>query len=97
LTQETAWAADAVRNEVVRIKQATNMIEADPTAAESQPAPRSRHRFTHMAVGDSILIDDFRLAQSARVSAINFIKRHELAWKFGIRKTGEGWRIYRLH
>jgi hypothetical protein len=50
-----------------------------------------------MEVGDSILIDEFRVAQSARVSAINFIKRHDLAWKFGIRKMGNGWRIFRFH
>jgi hypothetical protein len=56
-----------------------------------------RYPFDQMGVGDSILIDDFRLAQSARVSAINFIKRHDLEWKFGIRKMNNGWRIFRIH
>ena len=32
-----------------------------------------RYPFNQMNVGDSILIDDFRVAQSARVSAINFM------------------------
>jgi hypothetical protein len=50
-----------------------------------------------MDVGDSILIDDFRLAQSARVSAINYIKRHDLSWKFSIRKMENGWRIFRVN
>ncbi len=56
-----------------------------------------RYPFDQMGVGDSILIDDFRLAQSARVSAINFIKRHDLGWKFGIRKMDNGWRIFRIN
>lgn len=78
-------------------RQATEMNHTDTCETQAESAPKNRYRFTQMAVGDSILIDDFRAAQSARVSAINFIKRHELAWKFGIRKTGEGWRILRLH
>jgi hypothetical protein len=50
-----------------------------------------------MNVGDSILIDDFRIAQSARVSAINYIKRHNLCWKFSMRKMENGWRIFRVN
>jgi hypothetical protein len=50
-----------------------------------------------MGVGDSIWIDDFRVAQSARVSAINFTKRYDLGWKFGIRKMDKGWRIFRIN
>jgi len=73
------------------------MPNSDSGNVKLSPPPKNRYHFVNMEVGDSILIDEFRVAQSARVSAINFIKRHELAWKFGIRKTGEGWRIYRFH
>ena len=73
------------------------MNKPDRSDAKSPSLPKHRYPFLQMEVGDSLLIDEFRVAQSARVSAINFIKRHELAWKFGIRKTGEGWRIYRFH
>jgi hypothetical protein len=59
--------------------------------------PLRRYPFNRMGVGDSILIDDFRLAQSARVSAINYIKRHDLGWKFSIRKMENGWRIFRVN
>jgi len=59
--------------------------------------PLRRYPFNRMDVGDSILIDDFRLAQSARVSAINYIKRHDLSWKFSIRKMENGWRIFRVN
>ena len=73
------------------------MNTPDRSDAKPPSLPKNRYPFLQMEVGDSLLIDEFRVAQSARVSAINFIKRHELAWKFGIRKTGEGWRIYRFH
>lgn len=66
-------------------------------AVDSPLSQKTRYPFSRMEVGDSILIDEFRVAQSARVSAINFIKRHDLAWKFGIRKMGNGWRIFRFH
>ena len=65
--------------------------------AETGPLVALLPRGRRMGVGDSILIDDFRVAQSARVSAINFIKRHDLGWKFGIRKMDNGWRIFRIN
>ena len=58
--------------------------------------PLRRYPFNRMGVGDSFFIDDFRIAQSARVSAINYSKRHALAWKFSIRKMENGWRIFRV-
>lgn len=73
------------------------MTNTDSADAELPSPPKNRYPFINMEVGDSILIDEFRVAQSARVSAINFIKRHDLAWKFGIRKMGNGWRIFRFH
>ena len=59
--------------------------------------PLRRYPFNQMGIGDSIFIDDFRIAQSARVSDINYTKRHDLAWKFSIRKMENGWRIFRVH
>jgi hypothetical protein len=52
--------------------------------------------FREMFVGDSILIQDFRRAESARVAAIQFAKRRGGEWKFSLRKTREGWRIFRI-
>ena len=72
-------------------------IKIEPPEPGLQIPQIRRYPFNQMDVGDSILIDDFRLAQSARVSAINFIKRHDLCWKFGIRKMDNGWRIFSLN
>jgi hypothetical protein len=94
--QELLWCADFHAMQI-NDGQAKGMNNTDSRQTQVESPSKNRYRFTQMAVGDSILIDDFRAAQSARVSAINFIKRHELAWKFGIRKTCEGWRILRLH
>jgi hypothetical protein len=49
-----------------------------------------------MFVGDSILINDFKRAESARVAAIQFAKRRGGACKFSLRKSREGWRIFRI-
>lgn len=48
-----------------------------------------------MGVGDNLFIDDFKKAQSARVAAIQFVKRNHLGWKFSLRKMDGGWRIFR--
>jgi len=40
--------------------------------------------------------DDFKLAENARVAAIQFAKRRNPDWKFGIRKMNNGWRIFRM-
>ena len=73
------------------------LLKIDSPETGFEMPPVRRYPFNEMGVGDSILIDDFRLAQSARVSAINFIKRHDLGWKFGIRKMDNGWRIFRIN
>ena len=72
-------------------------ITIDSSASGIEMPPLRRYPFNRMGVGDSILIDDFRLAQSARVSAINYIKRHDLGWKFSIRTMENGWRIFRVN
>ena len=58
---------------------------------------RPRYPFKAMEVGDSFFIDDFRLAESARVSAINFVKRNDLDWRFCLRKIQDGWRVVRVN
>lgn len=57
---------------------------------------RAQYPFTTMKIGDSLLVSEFRKAESARVSAIQFVKRRGLNWKFSIQKGREGWRIYRI-
>jgi hypothetical protein len=49
-----------------------------------------------MLVGDSFLITDHRKAESARISAINFVKRQQTEWKFTMRKMRDGWRLFRI-
>lgn len=55
-----------------------------------------RYAFDEMAIGDNIYITDFRKAESARVSAIQFSKRKKLGWRFSIRKMDGGWRLFRI-
>lgn len=57
---------------------------------------RHRYVFEGMEVGDSLFFDDFKLAENARVAAIQFAKRRNPDWKFGIRKMNNGWRIFRI-
>ena len=46
-------------------------------------------------VGDALFVEDYSKAQSARVAGIQFVRRHHLGWKIGIRKVRGGWRILR--
>lgn len=57
---------------------------------------RVRYAFAEMAVGDNIFLADYRKAQSARVSAIQYSKRHQPEWRFSIRKMDGGWRLFRI-
>jgi hypothetical protein len=79
------------------INQVKAMMTIDTPESGIAMTEVRRYPFNQMNIGDSILIDDFRVAQSARVSAINFIKRHNLCWKFSMRKTDNGWRIFRIN
>jgi hypothetical protein len=72
------------------------MFVIEKASEERQPAERVFYPFREMFVGDSILIQDFRRAESARVAAIQFAKRRGGEWKFTLRKTREGWRIFRI-
>lgn len=57
---------------------------------------RRRYPFENMSIGDFMLFQDYRQAESARVAAIRFSKRRAMSWRFGIRKMNDGWRIFRL-
>ena len=70
------------------------LIEKAP--AEVFLEDRTTYPFENMDVGDSFLITDFRKAESARVSAIQFCKRKCKDWKFTQRKMDGGWRIIRI-
>ena len=72
------------------------MFVIDKASEERRPAERVSYPFRDMYVGDSILINDFRRAESARVAAIQFAKRRGGACKFSLRKSREGWRIFRI-
>jgi hypothetical protein len=56
-----------------------------------------RYPFDDMTIGDNIFITDFKKAESARVSAIQFSKRKNLGWRFSIRKMDGGWRLFRIY
>lgn len=58
---------------------------------------RIRYSFDEMAIGDNLYIADFKKAESARVSAIQFSKRNQLGWRFSIRKMDGGWRLFRIN
>ncbi len=72
------------------------MFVIDKASEQRQPGERVSYPFASMFVGDSILIEDFRRAESARVAAIQFARRRGGACKFSLRKTREGWRIFRI-
>lgn len=72
------------------------MFVIEKATEERQPSERVSYPFRDMFVGDSILINDFRRAESARVAAIQFSKRRGGSCKFSLRKTREGWRIFRI-
>ena len=66
-------------------------VEGAPTFRE-----RTQYPFEAMEIGDSLFLQEFRKAESARISAIQFVKRRGLDWKFSMQKTREGWRIFRI-
>jgi hypothetical protein len=65
-------------------------------SAQVEYPQRLRYAFSEMAVGDSVFIEDHRKAESARISAIQYCKRHQLGWRFSIRKMDRGWRLFRI-
>lgn len=73
---------------------ATRALNSTPPGSRDDARPS--YAFDTLSVGQSLHLDDFKKSQSARVAAIQFVKRHQLDWKFGIRKTRSGWLILRL-
>jgi hypothetical protein len=67
-------------------------------AGAQPPLLRERvlYPFETMTVGDCLFISEFRKAESARVAAIQFVKRRGLDWKFSMQKSRDGWRIQRI-
>jgi len=72
------------------------MFTLDRTPLPEIAGDRLQYPFSAMEIGDSLHINDFRKAESARVSAIQYTKRHRLDWKFSMRKFRDGWRIFRI-
>ena len=71
------------------------LIEKTP-ADLSALLERTTYPFELMDVGDSFFVADYRKAESARISAIQFCKRKGKSWKFTQRKMDGGWRIIRV-
>ena len=91
LAQEWVVGVDALRRPITLAMQ---LISKSPEKFEI--TVRHRYVFDGMDVGDSLFFDDFKLAENARVAAIQFAKRRNPDWKFGIRKMDNGWRIFRM-
>lgn len=72
------------------------MFVIEKESIETRYTERTSYPFDAMFVGDSILIQDFKQAESARVAAIQFSKRRGGSCKFSLRKSREGWRIFRI-
>jgi len=67
-----------------------------PNQVQLPESSKSVYPFVTLTeVGDSLFIDDYKRAESARVAGIQFVRRHHLAWKIGIRKVNGGWQILR--
>jgi len=67
-----------------------------PNQVKLPKSSNSVYPFATLAeVGNSLFIDDYKRAESARVAGIQFVRRHHLAWKIGIRKVKGGWQILR--
>ncbi len=60
------------------------------------PTDRTAYPFREMEPGDSILFKDPKRANSARVSALRFVKTYEPDWTFKVRKVADGWRLWRV-
>jgi len=58
--------------------------------------PRPRYPFAQMSLGEGLLLDDPKRAESARVAARRFVQRHQPNWRFSLRKSKEGWMLIRV-
>jgi hypothetical protein len=60
------------------------------------PLSRTKYPFREMLPGDSILFTKFKQANSARVSALRFVRSHASDWHFQLRRVENGWRLWRI-
>ena len=67
-------------------------------AQEAPQLPmRTKYPFTQMSIGDVLLFNDSKKAESARVAAYLFSKRHRHDKpRFSLRKAAEGWCLTRV-
>ena len=68
----------------------------EPTQQQFQFRSNAVYPFFHMETGTYLMFDEFRKAERARVAGLQFVRRHALDWKIGIRKSREGWMVVRL-
>ncbi len=60
------------------------------------PMGRTKYPFGDMQPGDSIRFLDAKRANSARVSALRFVRGHAPDWSFQLRRVDDGWRLWRI-
>jgi hypothetical protein len=60
------------------------------------PKGRTKYPFSEMLPGDSILFTKAKQANSARVSALRFVRSHAKEWHFQLRRVENGWRLWRI-
>ena len=70
------------------------MFQIDSDIA--MPMGRTKYPFSDMLPGDSILFVNARQANSARVSALRFVRSHAPDWHFQLRRVENGWRLWRI-
>lgn len=59
------------------------------------PRGRTKYPFQDMEPGDSILFREQSQGNSARVSALRFVRVHQPTWAFQLRRVEDGWRLWR--
>jgi hypothetical protein len=72
------------------------MLTITKSSQQCEYPIRVRYAFESMGVGDSLYLTDYRKAESSRVSAIQYVRRNQLGWRFSIRKMDGGWRLFRI-
>jgi hypothetical protein len=70
------------------------MVQIDQGIA--LPTNRSKYPFIEMEIGDSILFEVRKQAESCRVAALRFTRVHQTEWMFSLRRVDTGWRLWRV-
>ncbi len=79
------------------ISKVIKMFVVEKTPPEALVSGRVTYPFQQMELGDSFFINNYRKAESARIAAFQFCKRHANEWKFTMRKMDGGWRLIRIN